>query len=82
VDRWKVKIRDVEGPEPPHATVIRGTTYWRWNLRERMFMDRTPDPRDVPVELVELLRASHDGLVRRWDATFPWNPVTGRKNER
>lgn len=81
VERWKVKIRDVEGPEPPHATVIRGTTYWRWNLRESMFMDRIPDPRDVPDELVEFLMTNHDDLVLRWDAMFPWNPVARRPDE-
>lgn len=79
--RWKVKIRDVEGAEPPHATVIRGTRYWRWNLRERKFMDRLPDPREVPNELVELLGTRHAELVRWWDTAFPWNPVVPREDE-
>jgi hypothetical protein len=78
---WKVKIRDREHGEPPHATVIRATTSWRWDLRSRQFMDRNPDPRDVPDELVRLLRAHHADLVRRWDATFPNNPVGLREDE-
>jgi hypothetical protein len=44
-------------------------------------MDRNPDPRDVPDELVRLLRAHHADLVRRWDATFPNNPVGRREDE-
>lgn len=81
IDRWKVKIRDLEGPEPPHVTLIRGATAWRWNLRERRFMDRRPDPRVVPGELVELLRANHQDLVRWWDAAYPWNPVGDGENK-
>lgn len=72
---WKVKIRDLEHGEPPHATVIRGTTAWRWNLRSHQFMDRKPNPREVPNELVRLLRAHDADLVRWWDTTFPDNPV-------
>ena len=48
-DGWKVKIRDRERLEPPHATVIRGNRAWRWNLRSRQFMDREPDPGDLPL---------------------------------
>lgn len=78
---WKVKIRDLEHGEPPHATVIRGTTDWRWNLTSRQFMDRKPNARDVPTELVRLLRAHHADLVRWWDTTFPDNPVGPREEE-
>jgi len=78
---WKVKIRDLEHGEPPHAIVIRGTTDWRWNLTSRQFMDRKPNARDVPTELVRLLRAHHADLVRWWDTTFPDNPVGPREEE-
>ena len=81
VEGWKVKIRDLEHGEPPHATVIRGTTDWRWDLRSRKFMDRKPNPRDVPDQLVRLLRAHDTELVRAWDATFPDNPVGPREDE-
>jgi hypothetical protein len=77
---WKVKIRDLEHGEPPHATVIRGTTDWRWDLRSRKFMDRKPNPRDVRDQLVRLLRAHDTELVRAWDATFPDNPVGPRED--
>lgn len=72
---WKVKIRNRERLEPPHATVIRGTRFWRWNLRSHQFMDRDPSPGDVPDELVRLLHVHHDDLVRRWDSVHPGNPV-------
>ena len=76
-----MKIRDLEHGEPPHAIVIRGTTDWRWNLTSRQFMDRKPNARDVPTELVRLLRAHHADLVRWWDTTFPDNPVGPREEE-
>jgi hypothetical protein len=73
---WKVKIYDNERLEPPHATVIRGNLAWRLNLRSRQFMDREPDPRDVPRELRDVLQVEHAELVRLWDRTHPGNPVT------
>lgn len=76
---WKVKIRDRERVEPPHATVIRGNRYWRWDLRSRQFMDADPDPTDVPGELLALLVAHHADLVRDWDASYPENPVGPRE---
>jgi len=72
---WKVKIYDNERLEPPCATVIRGNLEWRWNLRSRQFMDREPDPRDVPRELREFVQVEHTKLVRLWDLTRPGNPV-------
>ncbi len=35
---WKVKIRDRERAEPPHATILQGTDAWRLNLRNGSFM--------------------------------------------
>lgn len=72
---WKVKIRDRERVESPHATMIRGSRRWRWDLRSRQFMDAQPNPRDVPGELRALLTAHHADLTRAWDATYPKNPV-------
>jgi hypothetical protein len=53
---WKLKIRDRERLEPPHATLLHRTRAWRWNLRSGGFMDADPPPRDVPVEIVEFKR--------------------------
>lgn len=77
--RWKVKIRDKETREPPHLTIIRGTLAWRIDLRSGVFMDRHPDPDEVPAELVALIRADEiwEQLRREWDAMYPGNPVDG-----
>ena len=52
---WKIKIREKETVEPPHATVIHGLNAWRWNLREKKFMDKKPPARLVPNEIKEFL---------------------------
>lgn len=52
---WRVKIRDKENREPPHVTILRRTRAWRINLRTGQFMDRAPDPGDVPPELFEFV---------------------------
>ena len=78
---WKLKIRDREIREPPHVTLIRGTSSWRWDLRSRAFMDREPDPRVVPDEIVDLLRARHPELVGSWNEKYPENPVGRTEDE-
>jgi hypothetical protein len=79
--RWKVKIREKETREPPHATILRGTKAWRINLRTREFMDAEPDPADVPSGLV-----THIKLEKVWkklcdegDKKYPGNPVQGER---
>lgn len=37
---WRVKIRDKERLEPPHATILRRTTAWRLSLRTAEFWTR------------------------------------------
>ncbi len=73
---WKVKIRDKERLEPPHATVLRRTESWRWNLRTRSFMDSRPHPREVPNEVLEVLMNRHATLCAQWDKMYPENPVS------
>ena len=72
---WKVKIRDKERLEPPHATVLRRMQSWRWGLRTRTFMDRVPSPRDVPEALLESMVDQHETLCQQWDRMYPENPV-------
>ncbi len=81
--RWKVKIRDKETREPPHVTVIRGTDAWRIDLRTGAFMDDSPDPSEVPDELVALVEseANWQQLRDTWDEMYPDNPVSGQENE-
>jgi hypothetical protein len=70
---WKVKIRDKERLEPPHATILKGMRAWRWNLRNGRFMDDVPPARDVPSAIMELLRENLERLRREWDRMYPLN---------
>jgi hypothetical protein len=81
--RWKVKIRDKETREPPHVTIIRGTDAWRIDLRTGEFMDDSPDPSEVPDELIELIEdeANWQLLCNEWDKMYPNNPVSGGEKE-
>ena len=78
---WKVKIRDKERLEPPHATILKRTQSWRWGLRTRTFMDRWPNPREVPEALLESMEAQHAALCRQWDQMYPENPVNAEQND-
>ena len=81
--RWKVKIRDKETREPPHATIIRGTDAWRINLRTGQFMDAQPDPSDVPREIIDLIEEEEtwQQLCDEWDGMYRNNPVSGEDEE-
>lgn len=75
--RWKVKIREKETREPPHVTILRGTVAWRIDLRTKSFMDRVPDPSEVPPALLEYITktANWNVLCGAWDRMYPANPV-------
>jgi len=75
--RWKVKIREKESREPPHVTVLHDTQAWRLDLRTGQFMDRLPDPTEVPQELVDHIKqpANWQLLCEQWDRKYPSNPV-------
>lgn len=72
---WKVKIRDRECTEPPHATVLHKTRAWRIDLRNGNFLDKDPPPGEVPDELVAFIRKQMDELIENWDRMYPGNPV-------
>ena len=76
--QWKVKIREKETCEPPHVTIIRKTTSWRMNLRTGTFLDKEPDPRDLPETLLSHIRGKPQWqmLCKEWDKKYPNNPVT------
>jgi hypothetical protein len=79
--RWKVKIRDKERLEPPHVSLTRGLRTWRLGLRSGSFLDKEPDPAEVPIGLVEQVRASLDELRTAWDAMYPENPVESNHDD-
>lgn len=77
---WRVKIRDAEIREPPHATIIRRRA-WRWGLRDRKFMDKQPDPSEVPPAVMEEVQRNHHVLCSEWDKMYPANPVCENEDE-
>ena len=78
---WKVKIRDKERLEPPHATVLKRMESWRWDLRTRAFMDTSPHPREVPADVLEIIADNHAVLCSQWDKMYPENPVYGEHGD-
>lgn len=73
---WRIKIRGWEVVEPPHLTLMRKTRAWRFGLREALFLDRVPDPSEVPAELVKFLRKNLPVYIAAWDSRYPENPVS------
>ncbi len=79
---WKVKIQEKEIREPPHVSIIRGKQKWRLGLRDRKFMDPSPDPSLIPNELLSEIDANWKWLCDSWDAKYPENPVGGQGRSR
>ena len=72
---WKVKIRDRERLEPPHASILHRTRAWRLGLRTGTFLDKEPDPKEVPQALVDEVAERLPLLREAWDQMYPDNPV-------
>jgi hypothetical protein len=53
-----VKIRDRERLETPHVTILYKTHAWRFGLRSGTFFDTEREPREVPRQVVDHVRAS------------------------
>lgn len=77
---WKAKIRDRERLEPPHVTIQHKTRSWRFDLRSTTFLDREPDPKEVPEEIVRTVRLNLELLRQEWDRMFPENPVSSTQD--
>jgi hypothetical protein len=73
---WKVKIRDRERLESPHVTILNRARAWRFNLRSETFLDKEPDQKEVPKEVVDAIRANLVVLREAWDRIFPENPIS------
>lgn len=78
---WKVKIRDRERLEPPHVTILHRARAWRFDLRSEKFLDKQPDPRVVPKEVVVEVRSKLTLLRQGWDRMFPENRVFSQEPE-
>lgn len=79
---WKVKIRQHERNEEPHVSVIfKGNGVYRFGLRTRAFLDREPDPRHVPGEIVDFIVEHLEEFATAWDAMYPENPVSSLEQE-
>jgi hypothetical protein len=72
---WKIRILSDEWREEPHFNFFRGIRCWRFGMRQRSFMDRHPDPREVPRELVKHALQNLWLLAAEWDRLHPHNPV-------
>ena len=64
---WRVKIRDRERLEPPHVTILQRTRAWRFDRRSEKFLDKDPDPAEVPKDVVKEIRSNLGRLRQAWD---------------
>jgi hypothetical protein len=79
---WKVKIFDNELLfEEPHVTIIFKSTRWRFSLRSRNFLDKSPEPSQVPSRVVAQIEANLETLCDEWNARFPTNPIAQLEEE-
>ena len=72
---WKVKIRDRERCETPHATILKKMKGWRVSLRDMNFLDHLPPPREVPDAVTDAIAAGLPRLIQAWNQMYPENPV-------
>jgi hypothetical protein len=68
---WRVKIRDKEKVEDPHVHILRKTFDYRLNLRTGEFMDREPNPKDVPKQLKKDIWEQRSRLIAEWNKMYP-----------
>jgi len=80
---WKVKILDNELLyEEPHVTIRFKAKHWRFSLRSKQFLDKSPSPDQVPAGLITEVLAKLADLNKEWDARFPTNPVVQLEEEK
>jgi hypothetical protein len=72
---WKAKIRDREGPEEPHVTVLHRTHAWRFSIRRWRCLDTEPAERLVPRDVRDFVESNLATLTEWWDRKYPKNPV-------
>ena len=75
---WKIKVRGREYVEDPHISIIFKTTTWRFNIRDLKFMDISPDPSDIPDDVLEHIKKLENlaEYEKAWDEEYgKVNPV-------
>jgi hypothetical protein len=79
---WKVKIREKERVEPPHATILHKADEWRLGLRDKRLLD-PPGGRikDIDPAVMQIIEEHWERLVAAWDAKYPENPVSSAEEE-
>ena len=73
--RWKVKIREDERLEPPHATILRGIRAWRVDLRTGQLMDLGDAWNQIDPGVQQAIRDSWEVLCAQWNRMYPGNPI-------
>lgn len=72
---WKAKIRDREGPEEPHVTILHGTLAWRFSIRRWRHLDDRPPARLIPAELLAHVEGQLPTLILWWNRKYRFNLV-------
>ena len=79
---WKVKIREKERVEPPHATVMHKAREWRLGLRDkRLLVPPGGRIKDIDPGVMRIVEEHWERLIAAWDAKYPENPVSSAEDE-
>lgn len=79
---WKVKIRDKERLEPPHATIFHKRQEWRLGLRNGAFLVPPGGSwNDIDERVREVIVANWQRLCDEWDRNYPTNQVSAVEEE-
>jgi len=74
---WKLKIRDKERLEPPHATIFHKRQEWRLGLRDGGFLvPPGGDWNDIDERVRTAIEDSWQRLCDEWDRMYPTNPIS------
>jgi len=72
--------------EPPHVSILRGVKTWRLALRTGKFLDKIPDPGEIPADLINFIKKGRkskdqtvwEWLCEQWNAKYPNNPISSK----
>ena len=68
----QVQVIDVIAAGP----MVKKGDIWRLTLRDNVFLDQEPPPKDVPTEVIKAVRTRFEDLQKEWDRMYPANPVS------